>query len=58
MKPIRIIPVLLSLLMLGGCTFPSGDDLLAAPRPSTNYQSLQIELEQLIASGISYTAPM
>ena len=58
MKPIRIVPLLLSLRMLGGCTFPSGDDLLAAPRPSTNYQTLQTELEQLIASGVSYTAPM
>ena len=28
MKPFRILPVLLSLLLLGGCTFPSGDDLL------------------------------
>ena len=57
MKPIRVIPLLLSLLLLGGCTFPSGDDLLAAPRPSTNYQSLQTKLEELIASGVSYTAP-
>ena len=57
MKPIRMIPVLLSLLLLGGCTFPSGDDLLAAPRPSTNYQTLQVELEDLLASGVSYTAP-
>ena len=58
MKPIRMIPVLLSLLLLGGCTFPSGDDLLAAPRPSTNYQTLQAELDELIASGVSYTAPI
>ena len=57
MKPIRMIPELLSLLLLGGCTFPSGDDLLAAPRPSTNYQTLQVELEDLLASGVSYTAP-
>ncbi len=57
MKPIRILSVLLSLLVLSGCTFPSGDDLLAAPKPSTNYQTLQAELEKQIASGISYTAP-
>ena len=44
--------------MLSGCTFPSGDDLLAAPEPSTNYQTLQAELEKQIASGISYTAPV
>ena len=58
MKPIRMLTVLLSLLVLSGCTFPSGDDLLAAPKPSTNYQTLQAELEELIASGISYTAPV
>lgn len=58
MKPIRMLTVLLSLLVLSGCTFPSGDDLLAAPKPSTNYQTLQAELEKQIASGISYTAPV
>ena len=58
MKPIRMLSVLLALLVLSGCTFPSGDDLLAAPKPSTNYQTLQAELEKLIASGISYTAPV
>lgn len=58
MKPIRMLSVLLALAALSGCTFPSGDDLLAAPRPSTNYQTLQVELEQLIASGVSYTAPV
>lgn len=58
MKPFRMLSVLLSLLVLSGCTFPSGDELLAAPKPSTNYQTLQVELEKLIASGISYTAPV
>ena len=57
MKPLRIALLLLALLLPSGCSFPSGDDLLAAPRPSTHYQSLQIELERLIASGVSYTAP-
>ena len=57
MKPKRITLVLAALLMLSGCTFPSGDDLLAAPKPSTNYQTLQAELEARIASGVSYTAP-
>ena len=58
MKPFRMLSVLLSLLVLSGCTFPSGDELLAAPKPSTNYQTLQVELEKLISSGISYTAPV
>lgn len=56
MKPKRMLSVLAALL-LSGCTFPLGDELLAAPKPSTNYQTLQMELEQLIASGVSYTAP-
>lgn len=56
MKPKRMLSVLAALL-LSGCTFPLGDELLAAPKPSTNYQTLQMELEQLIASDVSYTAP-
>ena len=57
MKSFRLIPVLAALLSLAGCTFPSGDDLLAAPKASANYQSLQVELEALLASGVTYTAP-
>ena len=45
MRSLRILPALLFLLLLGGCVFPSGDELLAAPKPSSNYQSLQTELE-------------
>ena len=40
MRSLRILPALLFLLLLGGCVFPSGDELLAAPKPSSNYQSL------------------
>ena len=57
MKPFRILPVLAALVSLAGCTFPSGDDLLAAPKASANYQSLQLELETLLSSGVTYTAP-
>ena len=39
MRSLRILPALLLLLLLGGCVFPSGDELLAAPKPSSNYQS-------------------
>ena len=57
MKLIRTIPVLAVLLFaLSGCTFPSGDDLLAAPKPSANYQTLQVELENLLSSGVAYPA--
>ena len=54
---LRILPALLALLLLGGCAFPSGDDLLAAPKPSRNYQTLQAELEKHLAGGVSYAAP-
>lgn len=58
MKQIRILPVLLLLLsMLAGCTVPSGDDLLTAPKPSKNYQTLQVELEKVLATQI-YAAPL
>lgn len=30
MRSLRILPALLFLLLLGGCVFPSGDELLAA----------------------------
>ena len=49
MRSLRILPALLLLLLLGGCVFPSGDELLAAPKPSSNYQSLQTELEKQLA---------
>ena len=32
MRSLRILPALLFLLLLGGCVFPSGDELL--PRPN------------------------
>ena len=57
MKSVRILPVLMSLLLLAGCTMPSGDELLAAPKPPGNYQTLQTKLEELLASGVSYTTP-
>lgn len=58
MKPIRFLLVLLSLLCLAGCTIPTGDDLLAAPKASKNYKSLQTELEQILAQQQSYVAPV
>ena len=56
MRSLRILPALLLLLLLGGCVFPSGDELLAAPKPSSNYQSLQTELEKQLAQGVSYAS--
>lgn len=57
MRSLRILPALLFLLLLGGCVFPSGDELLAEPKPSSNYQSLQTELEKQLAQGVSYASP-
>lgn len=57
MKFFRMIPVLLLFGALTGCTFPSGDELFAAPKPPANYQSLQVELDKLLSSGVTYTAP-
>lgn len=57
MKTRRILPVLLALCFLSGCNVPSGDELLAAPKPSKNYQSLQAELEKALTSQ-SYSAPL
>lgn len=53
----KIFSAFLLLLLLTSCTLPSGDELLAAPRPSTNYQTLQAELDKLLASGVTYVAP-
>jgi len=53
----KIFPVLLFIILLTGCALPSGDELLALPRPSANYQTLQAELDKLIASGVTYVAP-
>ncbi len=57
MKIKKILPVLLALALMSGCMLPSGDELLAAPKPSANYQNLQNEMEKLLASGVTYTAP-
>lgn len=58
MKPIRrIFAAALLLALLSGCTIPSGDELLAAPRPDRTYQTLQLELEKVLA-GSSYAAPL
>ena len=57
MRSLRIVSALLGLLLLSGCAFPTGDELLAAPKPSSNYQSLQAELEKQLTQGVSYAAP-
>ncbi len=55
----KLLPALLALVLalMSGCMIPSGDELLAAPKPSANYQNLQNELEKLLASGVTYAAP-
>ena len=51
MKPFKYLCLLLAMLsVLSGCTFPSGDDLLAAPQASANYKSLEEELKKIQAT--------
>lgn len=57
MKQKPWVAVLLCLL-LGGCEFKTGDDLLQAPQPSKSYESLQNQLETQLESGASYAAPL
>lgn len=52
--------VLLSALMalvLSGCGFTSAEDLYTLPRPSTEYESLQDSLEQMLDKGYEYSPP-
>lgn len=58
MKSFRFVPALLALLLtLSGCAIPSGDELLAAPKPSKSYQTLQDELSKILSTQ-SYAAPL
>ncbi|MGE4547916.1 MAG: hypothetical protein AB7C89_00010 [Intestinibacillus sp.] len=54
----RFCALLLMMLLLSGCVFQSGDDLLRAPQPSKNYVALQTELKSIMdSSGVVLAAP-
>lgn len=59
MKRIYKLCILLALTsMLGGCSWKSGDDLLLAPQPTSDYSALQNELQkELSKGGVIYTSP-
>ena len=44
MKSVRILPVLMSLLLLAGCTMPSGDELLAAQKDPEHYKHIIVRV--------------
>ncbi|RKJ77021.1 hypothetical protein D7X33_13130 [Butyricicoccus sp. 1XD8-22] len=45
------------LLLLGGCSFYSGDDLLLAPQPTRNFVALQVQLRKILDGGALYAVP-
>ncbi len=48
----------LSALVLSGCGLTSPEDLYTLPKPSTQYESLQDSLEQLLDKGYEYSPPI
>ncbi len=57
MRRKKFLGAAIIIMLLSGCTMPSGDELLAAPKPAANYRNLQTELEKQLETGINYTAP-
>ncbi len=45
-------------LILTGCGFTSPEELYTLPRPSTEYESLQVSLEQMLDQGYEYSPPV
>lgn len=57
MKKVKIIALLLVVVnMLSGCMFKTGDELLQAPKPSTDYIALQNKLDLELSNGSVYAA--
>lgn len=55
----RIVPVLLALaLLLSGCALKTGEELYSLPKPPEDYLDLQAALEEQLAAGASYAAPV
>lgn len=59
MKKLNMIAsLLLSVVMLAGCSFiSSGDDLLQTPKPTKNYLLLQDQLEDIMGDTFTYVSP-
>jgi len=50
-----VLPLILILFTLCGCTMEMGDGLFALPNLPTRYVQLQEQLERILASGAEYT---
>lgn len=55
---IRLLPVFFLLAALCGCELKSGEDLLAAPKPTEEFLALQTELDKELDAGAVYAAPL
>ena len=53
----RLLPLFLLAAALCGCELRSGEDLLAAPKPTEEFLALQTELDKELAAGAVYAAP-
>lgn len=56
-KHILIIACSLVFTSLTGCTFKSGDELLQTPKPSSNYESLQKQINSITSNGAIAVSP-
>lgn len=57
-KAVRSCALMLMTVLLSGCVFQSGDDLLRAPQPSKNYMALQSELKSIVdTTGVAAASP-
>ena len=54
----RLLPLFCLLALLCGCQLRSGEDLLAAPKPTEEFLALQTELDKELAEGAVYAAPV
>ncbi|MBR3867588.1 MAG: hypothetical protein IKM54_07335 [Butyricicoccus sp.] len=54
----RLLPLLCLFGLLCGCQLRSGEDLLAAPKPTEEFLALQTELDKELAEGAVYAAPV
>lgn len=54
----RLLPMFCLFGLLCGCQLRSGEDLLAAPKPTEEFLALQTELDKELAAGAVYAAPV
>ena len=58
MKKRTALLAFLLALTLTGCFFRGADELYTVPRPSKDYEALQVRLSEFIAKGGEYAAPL